>query len=257
MAFTERLQDAGVRVWGTTREPSRLQATAGRRGFTPVVLDLNDADAAEKAFLAAADQAGGTFDLLINNAGFGHFSPFVDADPAVWSRQLEAMLVTTMRLTHLHLGRLRGRGRMRGGIVNVSSVAVDFPLPHMSGYNVAKAGLSAFSESLIFEMRGTEVIVVDFRPGDYRTAFNQSMSPTTLLTQQPGLASIWRRLDQNLNTAPLPVRAARDLERALLRGKSGTLRSGSLFQTVIAPFLSRFAPLALKRALMARYFGAS
>lgn len=141
--------------------------------------------------------------------------------------------------------------------MNVSSLAAELPIPFMSGYNVAKAALSAFSESLIFEMRGTEVMVVDFRPGDYRTAFNQSMSPTALLTRRPGLAPIWQRLEYNLNTAPLPARAARDLERTLLRGKSGTVRSGSLFQTVIAPFLARFAPLALKRALMARYFGAS
>lgn len=257
MAFTECLLNAGVRVWGTSREMSRLQALNGRHGFTPVLLDLEDGDAAETAFLSAADRAGGAFDLLINNAGFGQFSPFADAGFASWSRQLDVMLKTTMRLTHRFLGRLKDRGEMRGGIVNVSSVAVDFPLPHMSGYNVAKAGLSAFSESLIFEMRGMEVIVVDFRPGDYRTAFNQSMSPTTLLTRQPGLAPIWRRLDHNLNTAPFPVRAARDLERALLRGRSGTVRSGSLFQAVIAPFLSRFAPDALKRALMARYFGAS
>ncbi len=257
LAFTECLLNAGVRVWGTSRELSRLRTLVGRHGFTPVVLDLEKGDVAEQAFLSAADQAEGAFDLLINNAGFGRFSPFVDAEFASWSRQLDAMLMSTMRITHLFLGRLRDRGEMRGGIVNVSSVAVDFPLPHLSGYNVAKAGLSAFSESLIFETRGTEVMVVDFRPGDYRTAFNQSMSPTALLTRRPGLAPIWRKLEHNLNTAPFPVRAARDLERALLRGKSGTVRSGSLFQTAIAPFLARFAPLALKRALMARYFGAS
>jgi len=256
LACADRLLNAGVRVWGTARDASRLRALAGREGFTSVELDLAAGDTAEKAFAGAADAAGGAFDLLVNNAGYGVFSPFASADIAVWTSQIEAMLCTTLRLSHLFLGRLReGRG-MRGGIVNVSSIAAEFPIPCMSGYNVAKAGLTAFSESLIFEMRGTDVIVIDFRPGDHRTEFNTSMSPTAILTAQPELASIWRRLEHNLNTAPHPGRAARDLERALLRGVSGTVRSGTFFQTVMAPFAARFAPLALKRALMAWYFGA-
>lgn len=256
LAFAERLLRAGVRVWGTARDVSRLRPLANHPGFTAVALDLAEGDAAEKAFLAAADDAGGAFDLLINNAGYGCFTPFAAAEFDVWSRQLDAMVTTSLRLTHLALRRLQGRDPLRGGIVNVSSLATEFPLPCMSGYNVAKAGLSAFSESLIFEMRGTDVIVIDFRPGDYRTAFNQSMSATALSTRQPHLTAIWRRLEHNLNTSPLPVRAARDLECALLKGKSGTVRSGSVFQAVIAPLLARLAPLSLKRVVMARYFGA-
>ncbi len=256
LAFVDRLLRAGVRVWGTARDVSRLRPLARRPGFTGVALDLAEGAAAETAFLAAADDAGGAFDLLINNAGYGCFSPFAEADFDVWSRQIDAMVTTTLRLTHVALRRLQGRDRLRGGIVNVSSLAAEFPLPCMSGYNVAKAGLSAFSESLIFEMRGTDVIVIDFRPGDYRTAFNQSMSATALSFRQPKLNAIWRRLEDTLNTSPLPVGAARDLERALLKGKSGTVRSGTVFQAVVAPLLARMAPLPLKRAVAARYFGA-
>ena len=83
------------------------------------------------------------------------------------------MLNATMRLSHAALRRMRER--QRGCLVNISSLAVEFPLPFMSAYNVAKAGLSALTESLIVETRGTAINVIDFRPGDFRTDFNQAM----------------------------------------------------------------------------------
>jgi len=171
-AFAEILLADGVRVWGTARAPARLTDLAVRfpELFTPLVLDLDNPDAAEAAFVRAAKSAGGSFDLVINNAGSGVFGTFDGLDGDVWQRQVGGMLGTTMRLTHLALNGMRRRGK--GCIVNVSSLAVDFPLPFMSGYNVAKAGLSALTESLIVETRGSDIKVIDFRPGDYRTEFN-------------------------------------------------------------------------------------
>lgn len=256
-AFAELLLERGVRVWGTARDAVRLDFLRGRAGFTPVVLELSDGHAVQDAFERAADEAGGAFDLLINNAGYGLFAPFAAHDFDAWERQLNGMLTQTMRLSHRMLRRWLRRGPGSGAVVNVSSLAAEFPIPYMSGYNVVKAGLSAFSESLIFETRGTDVIVIDFRPGDYRTSFNRSMSATAVFDDQPRLQPIWRTLEANLQTSPAPMRAARDLERALLRGRSGVVRSGTFFQATLAPFLSRFAPLAWRRAAMARYFGAT
>jgi short-subunit dehydrogenase len=165
------------------------------------------------------------------------------------------MLGTTMRLTH---AALRGmRTRSRGCIVNVSSLAVEFPLPFMVGYNVAKAGLSAFSESLIVESRGSGIRVIDFRPGDFRTDFNQAMqsaSPATSTRNTPE-ARAWFALEKNMNAAPLPIRAAADLHRALVRQRSGTVRSGSFFQARLAPFGARLLPAGIRRRLAAGYFG--
>jgi short-subunit dehydrogenase len=257
LAFAKMLQAEGIRVTGTARDTARLASLAKNPLFTPVALDLADATGAEQAFREAEKAAGeGGFDLVINNAGFGLFAPFAQADFSVWQAQLDAMVGATARLSHAGLRSMLPR--KRGTLVNVSSLAVEFPLPFMSGYNMAKAGLSALSESLIFETRGTGVTVIDFRPGDYRTAFNQAMHPTALVNgNDPRLASAWRELESHLATAPLAVAAARDLRRALLRGRSGTVRSGSFFQARIAPLFSRLAPASVRRAIVARYQGAS
>lgn len=256
-AFAAMLLAEGVRVWGTARDVARLGGIAARHPplFTPVALDLADAAAAEAALARAAEEAGGAFDLVIQNAGFGGgFGEFSGADFARWQAQLDAMLLTTARLSHAALRAMHGRNR--GCLVHVSSIAAEFPLPFMSGYNVAKAGLSALSESLIFETRGTGVTVIDFRPGDYRTAFNQAMQTTTTVpAADPRLARAWLILESNLEAAPPPVRAAADLRRALLRRRGGVVRSGSFFQARLAPLLARLAPASLVRAVAARYFG--
>ncbi len=256
-AFAAMLLAEGVRVWGTARDPARLGELAARHPtlFTPVGLDLADGTAAGAALARAAEGTGGGFDLVVQNAGFGGgFGEFSDVDFAPWHAQLDAMLLTTARLSQAALRSMRARNR--GCLVHVSSIAAEFPLPFMSGYNVAKAGLSALSESLIFETRGTGVTVIDFRPGDYRTAFNQAMQATTSVNAaDPRLARAWLTLESNLEAAPPPVRAATDLRRALLRRRSGVVRSGSFFQARLAPFLARLAPTSLVRAVAARYFG--
>lgn len=252
-AFANMLLDEGVKVWGTAREVTRLSAFSKREGFTPVALDLEKAEDAVTAYTKAEASAGG-FDLLVNNAGFGVFAPFASPDFSVWRTQLEAMLVTTAQLNHAAFGRMTAAGR--GCIVNVASLATDFPLPYMTGYNVAKAGLSALSESLAWEARGTGVVVIDFRPGDFRTGFNREM-------RRPGggtnsrLQKVWAVLEKNLSGAPSPEFAASGLRRALVRGRSGTVRCGQFFQARLAPFLVRFAPAGLRRMAMARYFGGS
>jgi hypothetical protein len=65
----------------------------------------------------------------------------------------------------------------------------------------------------------------------------------------------WIALERNLQAAPPPARAAADLRRALRRGRSGTIRSGSFFQARLAPLFARLAPLPLRRAVTGLYFG--
>lgn len=253
-AFCHMLLAEGVRVWGTARDPRRLESLTAYPSFTAVVLDLDVPAQAMAAFVAARNDAGGHFDLVIQNAGYGIFGPFTMIDHAVWHRQLSAMLLCTAQLSHEAIGTMLANGR--GTLVHVSSIAAELPIPFMSGYNVAKAGLSALSESLIFETRHTNVSVIDFRPGDYRTAFNQAMEPSDQ-PADPQIARVWKRLESNLASAPTPEHAAQDIRRALLRHRRGIVRSGGFFQTRLAPAFAAFAPASLLRSISARYFNAS
>src|SRR6185369_3268006 len=127
----------GVKVWGTSRSADRLDALrqAYPDAFTPLALDLHHGAHAEAVFREAEAEAGG-FDLVVNNAGYGVFAEFAAADFSVWQTQLEVMLVNPARLSHVAL---RGfLARNRGALVNISSLAAEFPLPFQSAYNIAK-----------------------------------------------------------------------------------------------------------------------
>jgi short-subunit dehydrogenase len=252
LAFAEMLLADGVRVWGTSRDPARLAAFARRHAgaFTPVGLDLRDGPGAVQVF-RDQDRSAGGFDLVINNAGFGCFGEFASTDFLPWREQLEVMLVHTAQLAHAALAGLLARHR--GALVNISSLAAEFPLPYQSAYNMAKAGLTALSESLMIETAGTGIVILDVRPGDYRTDFEASVrrppGPAT-----PRVARAWAAFSALMQSGPPPAHAAAALRRALLRHRSGTVRTGRFFQAVAGPFLARFASLPLKRRLQARYF---
>ncbi|HVT73406.1 MAG TPA: SDR family NAD(P)-dependent oxidoreductase [Lacunisphaera sp.] len=248
LAFVDMLLAGGVEVWGTSRDVARLPA---RPRFHPVALELGDGPGAERAFLAAEAAAGG-FDLVVNNAGFSLFGSFIHSDFSAFEALIQAMLINTARLSRAALRGMSTRGR--GTLVNISSIASEFALPYQSAYNATKSGLSALNESLMYETKGTGVVVIDFRPGDFRTDIEPSIRRPAG-QPGPGQERAWAAFSGMMRTAPPPEACAAALRRALLRNRPGTVRCGRFFQARIAPFITRFSSLALKRRIQSRYFG--
>lgn len=251
-AITEMLVSAGVLVFATSRRPETLPL---REGVLPVRFDLADGPAGAEALVEKLEHESGGLDLVVHNAGYGIFGALLDQPMGEWKRQVDDMLLSSLALNRAALAPMLRRGR--GTLVNVTSMAVEFPIPFMSGYNVVKAGLAALTESLMLECAAAGIRVVDFRPGDYRTGFNSSMFTSPLETLSPRQANVARRLEATMAAAPTPERAAHDLKRALLRGRTGVVRTGSFFQTRLAPLGVRLMPLSWRRAAMNRYFGVS
>lgn len=251
-AIARQALATGAEVWGSARRRERLAEFDGESRFHPVELDLEDGTGAVQAYREAAAAAGG-FDVVVNNAGYGIFAPFAATDFETWSRQLQAMLVNTAALVHAQLKEMQTRGTP-AIIVNTASLAVEFPLPYMSGYNIAKAGLSALSESLLIETAGSPIRVIDYRPGDVCTGFHDALRRPAVDAGER-METAYQALDRNLRASPPPEKVAAQLWRAVQRGHRGVLRSGSVFQTVLAPLYQRLVPLAWARATRWRYFG--
>ncbi len=249
-AIAAMLAAEGVAVFGTARRPETLPV---RDRVSLVRFDLADGPAGAAELVARVERESGGLDLVVHNAGYGVFGGLLDRPLDGWRRQIDDMLGTSVALNRAALAAMLPR--RSGTLVNITSMAVEFPIPFMAGYNVVKAGLAALTESLMLEFPAAGIRIIDFRPGDYRTGFNSSMFTTPFDQLSAGQQQVARRLDATLAAAPRPERAARDLRRALRRGRSGVVRSGSFFQTVLAPLGVRLMPLAWRRAAMARYFG--
>src|SRR5688572_26903657 len=91
-AFAEMLLNEGVRVWGTSRDVTRLADLGARYStlFARVELELRDGERGAEKF-AQAEAAAGGFDVVINNAGYGVFAEFASVPFATWQEQIELM----------------------------------------------------------------------------------------------------------------------------------------------------------------------
>ncbi len=193
------------------------------------------------------------FDIVVNNAGSGAFGRFDELDFETLKAQIDTLLIGTMKLSRLAWPGLKKR---KGYLVNVSSLAVEFPVPFMSGYNAGKAGLSAFTESLIIEAAGEGLSVIDFRLGDFNTSFNESVVRKTGKNINTGCVdTVWGTIEKRNSQSPPPKLAAEKLVKCINRDRSGTIRSGTFFQSILAPFLSRISPLNLVRFVNLSYYG--
>ncbi|GHC13170.1 SDR family NAD(P)-dependent oxidoreductase [Cerasicoccus arenae] len=246
-AFAEMLLAEGVEVWATSRDAQRLPM---HDQLHPLALDLADGRSME-AFLRAMNPLFPEIDILINNAGNGVFGAFEEIEPNDIGEQLRVLLHGPIALCHQVYPHMITRGG--GAIVNVASLARDFPLPFFSLYNAAKAGISNFSRSLQTECAGSGVCIIDFQPGDYRTSFNTSSKRPEEFGNER-LTTAWESIDKHLQAAPLPAKAAKDLLHALQREKSGVVTSGDFFQAVVAPFLTRFSTWNLTERVMRAYY---
>ena len=108
-------------------------------------------------------------EVLINNAGFGSYGPFVETDLRA---ELDMIEVNISALTHLTKLFLPGMvARRRGYVMQVASTAAFQPGPLMAVYYASKAYVLHFSEALANELEGTGVVVSALCPGPTETGF--------------------------------------------------------------------------------------
>jgi NAD(P)-dependent dehydrogenase (short-subunit alcohol dehydrogenase family) len=123
----------------------------------------------KRAVAATIDRFGG-LDIVVNNAGVGIFADAADLTPEQWSRVIDTNLTGVYNTCHVALPHLRRRGG--GYIVNISSLAGKSAFVGGSAYCASKAGLNAFSEVLMQEVRYDNIRVSTVMPGSVATGFS-------------------------------------------------------------------------------------
>lgn len=126
-----------------------------------------DGDLVENIEKIAAGLREKTPDILINMAGFNDFNYAEDQD---YSRILSLNLLAPMRLCQAVAPGMKNRGS--GQIVNIGSMTALIPLPHLTGYVAAKAGLKGFTDALRRELGGAGISVTHIVPRAVRTNMN-------------------------------------------------------------------------------------
>lgn len=189
-ATARLLAREGFRVICAARRADRIEALAAEIGGVAVECDITSDD--DVARLAAA--AGGSLDVLVNNAGGAlGLEPVSEADLDAWTSMLQTNLIGTTRVTKALLPALIAA---EGVIVFVTSTAADAGYEGGAGYCAAKAGERAVVESMRLELFDVPVRITEICPGMVRT---EGFSVTRFGGDEDRAAAVYRGVAEPLS----------------------------------------------------------
>jgi short-subunit dehydrogenase len=251
LAIAKLLVAQGHEVWGTSRNLERIPKMPRSH---PVRLDLADRLSVEEAFNFALTEAG-YFDVVINNAGAGHFGSTELLPMETIASQFQILVFGQIQVMQLALRHMQARGE--GLIINVTSLASRLPVPFMAAYNAAKAALAVFTMSIQLELAHSRVQIVDLQPADICTGFNESVIKNTKTDQRydTKVAKTWETVERNMKKAPSPdLVAQRVLKLINTERPPPRITVGDAFQSKIAPLIFRFLPQRVRLWGLRRYY---
>jgi len=175
-AIAERLAREDYEVIAAARSRAELDevvaainADGGRA--RAVVLDVADPQA------VAAALTGADVDVLVNNAGIGILKPFMELTAADWQRTLDVNVNALYHVTHAVLpGMIERRS---GHVCTIGSIAGRGAFVGGACYAASKAFVTAWSESLMLEVREHGVKVSVVMPGSVTTHFSDHVPSDT------------------------------------------------------------------------------
>jgi len=156
---------AGFNVVGAARRMEKLQALAEELGgsFYPLQMDVADTSSVPAA-LQSLPEGFREIDCLINNAGLALGLDSADkADFADWQTMIQTNIVGLAFLTRQILPQMVER--KSGYIINIGSIAGNYPYPGGNVYGATKAFVRQFSLNLRADLAGTGIRVTDIEPG--------------------------------------------------------------------------------------------
>jgi 3-oxoacyl-[acyl-carrier protein] reductase len=153
-----------------TRAVETLGGGAGDRSrVAGTAMDVRDKAAVEEVVAATVRQFG-QLDTLINNAGVGVFATVASMSDDDWARVIDTNLTGVFYCTRAALPEIKKAGG--GWIINIASLAGRNYFPEGAAYCASKAGLIAFSESVMQEVRYDKIRVSVVMPGSVATGFS-------------------------------------------------------------------------------------
>ena len=168
------LVQQGMKVAITSRSQSSAdEAAAELNKLSPgeaigVAADVRDMQSQQ----AAADRVVselGQIDVLIANAGIGHFASIEEMTPEQWSETIDTNLTGVFYSIKASLDALK---KSEGYIITISSLAGTNFFAGGAAYNASKFGLTGFTQSVMLDLRQTGIKVSTIMPGSVATHFN-------------------------------------------------------------------------------------
>lgn len=165
LAICKTLIQNGYKVIGTGRRAERLAALQAELGenFLPLAFDVSDV-AQTKAALKSRPAGWQAVDVLVNNAGLAlGLEPAHKVELADWMQMIDTNIKGLVSVTRFILPEMVERNT--GHVINLGSIAGNYPYPGGNVYGGTKAFVKQFSLNLRADLAGTKVRVSNVEPG--------------------------------------------------------------------------------------------
>lgn len=203
--------DRGDRVAATARQTASLTELVDTYGdaVLPIELDVADRDAVIAAVNLAHEHFG-RLDVVINNAGYGHFGMIEELSEAEARAQFDTNVFGALWVSQAALAHMRVQGS--GHVIQVSSMGGISAFPNVGIYNSSKWALEGLSDSLAQEVASFGIFVTLVEPAGYSTDWSGSSAiRSELLPAYDGVreeAAVLRASRQSVQGDPTATRAA-------------------------------------------------
>ena len=181
-------------------------------------LDVTD-ETAYQALVEQLDASGQLPDIVVNNAGLGVISPFLETTTADWNLTLNINVLGVALGCRLFATLWKQRG-MPGHLVNISSMAAFTPPANLSAYAASKYAVEGLSEVLAMELQEFNIAISCVHPGVINTAIVQDSSRMNMAPSE-----IERLQRHYVEQGVHPRVVAEDIANGVHRGE-GTILSG-------------------------------
>jgi NAD(P)-dependent dehydrogenase (short-subunit alcohol dehydrogenase family) len=166
--WTVAALERGDRVAATARDTDTLDDLVAKFGdaILPIELDVRDRSADFSA-VRQAHAHFGQLDVVVNNAGYGHFGFVEELSEVDIRAQLETNVFGALWVTQAAIPLLREQGH--GHIIQVSSIGGVLAFPGLGAYHASKWALEGLTEALAQEVGPSGISVTLIEPGGYAT----------------------------------------------------------------------------------------
>ncbi|HEY2719448.1 MAG TPA: glucose 1-dehydrogenase [Solirubrobacteraceae bacterium] len=160
---------------GAADEAQRMAEEIQAAGATAlaVPMDVSSESDVQRAFAAATDALGGV-DLLVNNAGVESAHSLLEMPLEAWQKVIDVNLTGAFLCAREAARTMRDQGS-RGVIVNMSSVHEQIAWERFSHYCASKGGMKLFTQSIAKELAPLGIRVVNVGPGAVDTPINKAV----------------------------------------------------------------------------------
>lgn len=174
LGIAEALMQEGMKVAITGRNQEAVTEAVnelfkiGKGEAIGITADVRDYEAQQKAVKTIVEKWGG-LDVLIANAGIGHFAPIESMTPEQWHETIDINLTGVFYSVKAAVEALKNT---QGYIITIASLAGTNFFANGSAYNASKFGLVGFTQAIMLDLRKYGIKTTTIMPGSVATYFN-------------------------------------------------------------------------------------